>query len=275
METESATQTQTSEIHERVSAQFGAAASAYSTSLVHSDPSALGRIIELADPKPADLALDIVTGAGHTALALVPHVAEVVAYDVTEAMLAETGRNAASRGLKNVQTRLGRAESLPFPDASFDIVTVRLAPHHFADVRGAVREMARAAKLGGRVIVVDSVAPEDDSVDREWNEMETLRDPSHVRNYRPSEWREFVEIAGLRLTSEEFSFAKENGGPMDFAAWVQRMNTPVSAVVELRRRFVEASPALAAALSIRIIDDAISFCVPLFTIASVRDSIAL
>lgn len=115
METESATQTQTSEIHERVSAQFGAAASAYSTSLVHSDPSALGRIIELADPKPADLALDIATGAGHTALALAPHVAEVVAYDVTEAMLAETGRNAASRGLKTSRRDWAEQSHYPFP----------------------------------------------------------------------------------------------------------------------------------------------------------------
>jgi protein-L-isoaspartate O-methyltransferase len=62
-----------SEIHERVGAQFGAAAAAYSGSLTHSDPDALRRVVELANPKPGDAALDIATGAGHTALALLHH----------------------------------------------------------------------------------------------------------------------------------------------------------------------------------------------------------
>ncbi len=155
------------EIHGRVTAQFGAAARAYTTSLTHSDPAALQLVVELAQPKPADTALDIATGAGHTALALALHVAQVVAYDLTEPMLAETTRNARARRLSNVTTRQGPAESLPFPDAAFDIVTVRQAPHHFADVRAAVREMARVARPGARVVIIDSTAPEDDSLDRQ------------------------------------------------------------------------------------------------------------
>ena len=120
-----ADETGASQIHERVSAQFGAAAANYSVSLTHSDPEALQKVVELARPKPTDVALDIATGAGHTALALAPHVAKVIAYDMTEAMLAETRRNAAARGLANVATQQGIAESLPFADAAFDIVIVR------------------------------------------------------------------------------------------------------------------------------------------------------
>jgi len=258
------------EIHGRVNAQFGAAARAYSTSLTHSDPSALRRVVELAAPKSSDVALDIATGAGHTAIALAPHVARVIAYDLTEPMLAETRRNAAARGLANLSTRQGTAESLPFPDGTFDIVTVRQAPHHFADVRAAVREMARVAKSGARVVIIDSASPEDESLDRQWNDIERLRDPSHVRNYRPSEWRELVSSAGLRITFEEFSFATEQGGPMDFAAWVHRINPPPAAVEEVTRRFREASPALAAALRIQTIDDALFFCVPQITIAALK-----
>ena len=71
--------TQASRIHERVHAQFGAAAAAYSTSLVHADPAALARIVELAAPKSTDVALDIATGSGNTAMALAPHVAQVIA----------------------------------------------------------------------------------------------------------------------------------------------------------------------------------------------------
>jgi ubiquinone/menaquinone biosynthesis C-methylase UbiE len=262
---------QASEIHRRVNAQFGAAAAAYSSSLTHSDSSALNRVVELAEPKPEDVVLDIATGAGHTALALAPYVNEVIAYDMTEPMLAETRRNAAVRGLTNVTTKQGAAEALPFPDASFDIVTVRQAPHHYADVRTAVREMARVAKRGGRVIIIDSVSPDDDSLDRQWNHMEKLRDPSHVRNYRPSEWRTFVAEAGLRITVEECSFATEKGGPMDFNAWIHRMDTPPAAVEEITRLFRDASPRLAAALCIQIVDGAIFFCVPVLTVVAVRD----
>jgi len=263
---------QSSEIHQRVSAQFGAAAAAYSTSLTHSDPDALRALVTLAHPNPEDLVLDIATGAGHTALALAPHVRGVTAYDMTEPMLAETLRNAAARGLTNISTRQGTAENLPFPDASFDIVTVRHAPHHYADVRRAICEMARVTKSGGRVIIVDSVSPDDDVLDSQWNHLERLRDPSHVRNYRPSEWRAFVAEAGLRVTFEELSFATEKSGPMDFFAWVRRMNTPPAVVEELTRLFQEASPALAAALRIQVVDGALCFCVPHITIASVRNT---
>lgn len=261
----------TSSIHERVSAQFGAAAAAYTTSPVHADPDALRQVVELAEPRPTDRALDIATGAGHTALALAPRVAEVVAYDMTQPMLRETARNAAARGLTNIVTQQGIAEALPFPDASFDIVTVRTAPHHFADIRAALREMARVAKPGARIVVVDSTAPEDADLDRQWNHIEKLRDPSHVRNHTPSEWRSMLADAGLRVTFEESSFALENGRPMDFAAWVRRMNTPPEAVEELTRLFREASPELAAALHIEIASNAaIFFSVPLITLAALR-----
>lgn len=262
---------QASEIHQRVNAQFGAAAAAYTSSLTHNDSGALSRVVELAQPRPEYEVLDVATGAGHTALALAPHVTQVIAYDMTEQMLAETRRNAIARGLTNVLTRQGTAEALPFPDESFDIVTVRQAPHHYADVRTAVREMARVVKRGGRVIIVDSVAPNDDLLDQQWNHIEKLRDPSHVRNYRANEWRAFVTEAGLRLTFEECSFVTENGGPMNFAAWLQRMNAPPATVEEVTRLFREASAELAAALRIQIVDGAIFFCVPISTIVAAKD----
>jgi len=257
-------------IHELVNAQFGAAAAAYSTSLVHTDPAALRKVVELAGPQPEDVALDIATGAGNTALALAPHVAQVTAYDMTEEMLAETARNAAACSLTNVVTRKGTAESLPFRDVAFDIVTVRQAPHHFADVRAAVREMARVAKPGARVIIVDSTTPEADSLDQQWNYIEKLRDSSHVRNYRPGEWRDIVAAAGLFITFEELGFATENGRGMNFASWVARMNTSPAAVEELTHLFRNASPALAAALRIELEADAIRFCVPQITLAAIK-----
>src|SRR5581483_1346203 len=255
-------------IHERVQSQFGAAAAAYTSSAGHGDPMLLRRVVELAEPAPRDRALDIATGAGHTALALAPHVAEVVAYDITSQMLEETARNAAARGLTNVSTRQGQAEKLPFADSSFDIVTVRQAPHHFADIRAAIGEMARVVRPGGRVVIVDSRAPEDPELDRAFNYIEKLRDPSHVRNWRPSEWREMVREAGLTIVAEHLDFYTENGRPMDFDAWTRRMKTPPAAVEELKRLFREASPALVEALRIEIEGGKIGFCVPQIAIAA-------
>ncbi|HKF27822.1 MAG TPA: methyltransferase domain-containing protein [Candidatus Binataceae bacterium] len=260
-----------SHVHARVRSQFGAAASAYTTSVGHSDPTLLWRVIELAQPRPSDRALDIATGAGHTALALAAHVAEVVAFDLTEQMLDETARNAAARGLKNVVTRQGAAERLPFPDSTFDIVAVRQAPHHYADVRQAVREMARVAKRAGRVVIIDSRAPEDDELDRAFNHIEKLRDSSHVRNWRPSEWRAMIQGAGLRILAEHLDFYTENGHAMDFDAWTRRMKTPAGAVEELRRLFRSATPALVEALRIEIAGDQIGFCVPQIAIAATKD----
>lgn len=260
-----------SDVHARVQSQFGAAATAYTTSAGHSDPTLLQRVIELAQPRPHARALDIATGAGHTALALAPHVAEVVAFDLTRQMLEETARNAAARGLKNVVTQQGAAERLPFGDSTFEIVAVRQAPHHYADVRLAVREMARVVKRSGRVVIIDSRAPEDDELDRAFNHLEKLRDASHVRNWRPSEWRAMIRAAGLRILVEHLDYYTENGHAMDFDSWTQRMKTPPGAVEELKRLFRAATPALVEALRIEIDGDKIGFCVPQIAIAATKD----
>lgn len=147
---------------------------------------------------------------------------------------------------------------------------MRHAPHHFANVTVAIREMARVAKMGARLVIIDSTSPEDASLDRQWNRLETLRDPSHVRNYRPSEWHAIVASAGLHIFFEEVDFCTENGRPMNFAAWTQRMNTPAEAVEELTQLFRSATAALAQALRIQIIDDALLFCVPQISIGAVK-----
>jgi ubiquinone/menaquinone biosynthesis C-methylase UbiE len=266
----SAKRSAAAEVNNRVRAQFGAAAAAYTSSGVHRDAEALRKVVELARPEPGDLALDIATGAGHVALALAPYVTRVIAYDMTEEMLVETQRNATARGLSNVVTRRGTAEQLPFPDATFDIVAVRFAAHHFGDAPVAIREMARVAKIGARVVIVDSTSPEDQSLDRQWNQIEKLRDPSHVWSYPPSVWRGMVAGAGLRISFEAVDHCTENGGPMNFRDWTQRINTRPDAVDELRQIFRTASPALVEALRVQTTAQEICFCVPQIWIAAIK-----
>lgn len=255
--------------HRLVADQFGPVAANYATSAGHSDADALAALVALVDPKPSDAVLDIATGAGSVALAFAPRVARVVAFDLTPAMLDQVRTRAAERNLANVETAEGAAEALPFPDASFEVVTVRLAPHHFADIRAAVQEMARVAKPGGKVLVVDTTAPEDEMLDHEINAIEVLRDASHVRNYRPSQWRAMLAEAGLTVVEEKVDVYTD-GAAVDFDDWVRRIRTPEDRVTELRHRFQSASPKLRQALRLEISGPRISFVLPQVTLLATK-----
>jgi ubiquinone/menaquinone biosynthesis C-methylase UbiE/catechol 2,3-dioxygenase-like lactoylglutathione lyase family enzyme len=204
-------------IKRQVRAVFGAAAQAYVTSPGHAAGDDLTRLVQLAAPQPDDRALDVSTGGGHTALAVAPHVAHVTASDLTPAMLAAARAHLTARGAGNVDYVVADAEHLPFLDASFDLVTVRIAPHHYADVQAAVREMARVLVPGGRLVLIDNIVPEDAALDALANDWEKRRDPSHVRAYTSTQWRAFVGEAGLQVTDLEVSRKAH-----DFQPWVAR-----------------------------------------------------
>lgn len=258
--------TDSADVHRHVQEQFGATAAAYTRSPGHGDATALAFLVSLAAPQPEDVALDIATGAGHTALAFAPHVRQVVAYDLTPAMLAETAKTATQRGLTNVVTQQGPAEELPFADASFDIVTVRLASHHFADNARAVREMARVARPGARILIIDNYGPEDPALDEQLQEIEKLRDASHVRSYTLSVWNQLLCDAGLHIEREITDRYSESARGMHFADWVTRSKTPPDRVQKLRAIFQNASPALRQLLAIDIDGDEIWFCLPQVTL---------
>src|SRR6059058_6392509 len=113
---------------------FKNVAANYSKSTFHTSSARLQEVIDLARPKPGDLVLDVATGTGNTAFALAPHVRRVVGLDLTREMLEEARRVGAERGIANADWVLGDALHLPFQDDTFDLYTVRAAPHHFADV---------------------------------------------------------------------------------------------------------------------------------------------
>ena len=94
-------------------------------------------------------------------------------------MLAETARLAKERALSNVEIRDADAEALPFPDDAFDLVTCRLAFHHFPHPDTAVHEFARVLRPGGVLGFADNIAVEDATGAAFYNEYERLRDPSH------------------------------------------------------------------------------------------------
>jgi ubiquinone/menaquinone biosynthesis C-methylase UbiE len=235
---------------DQVKAQFGATAAGYATSVGHARGDELSRIAELvAGPVAERKALDIATGAGHTAFAVAPYVREVIATDVTPEMLLQTQAGAISRGLDNVETASADAHALPYPDNTFAIVTSRIAPHHFSALPLAVREIARVTQPGGLVIVVDSVVPEDPDLDAFLNHVEKLRDPSHVRSRTETEWRQLFEDNNLAIIA-----AERYPHTHDYADWVARALVPADEQPALEAAFLKASNTAKAAYTIQISD---------------------
>ena len=212
-----------------VQKKFGEAAADYAASVVHAKGESLARLVALVEPKPTWRLLDVATGAGHTALAFAPYVAKVTASDITEEMLAEAKKLAAERGLSNVKTARAKAEDLPFPDMSFDLVTCRLAAHHFANPRAFVAEAYRVLMPGGTLAIVDNISPDEHALARAYNHFEKLRDPSHGRCLGLAEWTKLLGNAGFTVEHSE-----QMDQPIEFAPWTKRMRCDVSTVARLK-----------------------------------------
>lgn len=227
--------------HERVMQTFAPNAEAYVTSESHAGGADLARLVELAAPQSTDHALDVSTGGGHTALALAPHVGRMVASDLTPRMLAAARAHLTAQGAANVDYVIADAERLPFLDETFDLVTVRIAPHHYPDAARAAREMARVLKRGGRLVFIDNIAPDDPALDHLLNDWERRRDPSHIRSHTLAEWRDYIVQAGLRLTHEEVGRKA-----IAFAPWAARTQMPADAAAALEADML-AAPAEARA----------------------------
>lgn len=217
--------------------QFGANAAAYATSTVHAKGASLPRLIELTRPHAGWRALDIATGAGHTAFAFAPHVAHVTASDLTPEMLTVAARLAQEKGLNNVAFREADAENLPFDAATFDLVTCRIAPHHFADVPRFVQECARVLTPGGVLAIVDNIVPADPPAAEFINAFEKFRDPSHARCLTAEEWATAYQQAGITLTH-----AEEARKAMNFDAWADNMNASPETRAALRQMLQTAPP---------------------------------
>jgi ubiquinone/menaquinone biosynthesis C-methylase UbiE len=169
----------------------------YRESEAHREGEDLDLVVEWAEG--AETALDVATGGGHVARRLRKAGINVVTVDPAPGMEPDV---------------VSRGEDLPFADGSFDVVACRVAAHHFEDVEKAAFEMARVSR--DRVIVVDNLF-----LDERAEEADRLRDPSHVRNYTESEWRELFESAGLRI-EEVRRLPKQ----IEIEPWLERVGTP-------------------------------------------------
>ena len=154
-------------------------------------------------------ALDVATGGGHAALWLARHGWKVTAGDIAPRMLENAQKLCAEAGF-SIETRLFPAEVMPFNDGSFDLVTVRVASHHFSSPAKFVRETARVLKTGAHFLLIDGSVPDNDPETEEWlHRVEKWRDPSHGRFVARKAWEDLAREAGLKVVRSELHSRKQ------------------------------------------------------------------
>ncbi|WP_144546908.1 class I SAM-dependent methyltransferase [Bacillus sp. X1(2014)] len=209
------------DIKKDVKQQFGKSADSYVSSAIHKDGNDLQKLVQLATITGEEELLDIATGGGHTANAFAPLVKKVTALDLTPEMLKAAEKFIRGNGHLNVGFKIGDAENLPFSDGVFDIVTCRIAPHHFPNADKFVEEVQRVLKPTGQFLLDDNVVPEEDDYDLFYNTVEKWRDYSHFRAWKKSEWLRILEVNGFEVY-ELHRFEKT----FRYESWCNRMNLP-------------------------------------------------
>lgn len=214
---------------EYAATHYGPRAQDYVTSAVHASGPDLDQIEALLAGMGGATVLDLGCGGGHVSFRAAPHVARVVAVDVTPAMLEQVQKEAAGRGLRNIETQLGAAEALPFAAQKFDVVLCRFTAHHWRGMAAGLREARRVLKPGGLAVFIDTVAPAARVLDTHLQTVELLRDASHVRNYSVAEWVAALSEAGFLL--QDFTLRTLR---MVFAVWIARTKTPPELAAAIR-----------------------------------------
>ena len=227
--------------------QYAGVAPAYARSESHGGGEDLDWFRARACSVMPTAALDVACGGGFSTRALLGAGHRVVATDLTpESVAAACGTTDIGR----VLWAAGAAEQLPVRDGSVGIVGCRIAAHHFGDPARFVDEVVRVLRPGGLLLVVDTTAPEDDELARWLDDVERLRDPSHVRARPVSWWRAVCAGAGLRVDEVQ---AVSKRHPLE--PWLARSGCIGAAAEEVRRRFREAPDAAKATFVIEVAQD--------------------
>ena len=209
--------------------QFGAAAADYVTAASFAAGDDLEILASWAEGGEDSRLLDVATGGGHTALRLSKLYGQVVASDLTEPMLDAARSFIRGQDASNIEFVVADAENLPFEDGSFDAVSCRIAPHHFPSPGRFVQEVARVLRDGGTFLLEDTVAPSDYRLASILTELESLRDPTHVRSLTQPEWTELLRGAGFDIEHEAIDRKRH-----DLEPWMDRSRTPQSLREQIR-----------------------------------------
>jgi Methyltransferase domain len=187
-------------------------AEAFRESPAHREGPDLELLVEWCEPGPGVKVLDVATGGGHVARRLREEGCTVITVDPAPGMKADV---------------VAPADHLPFEDGSFDVVTCRIAAHHFPDIRAAVTEMTR---VSNSLLVIEDNIFRGENVE----EAERLRDPTHVHCYSEDEWKEMVTAAGFEVEQVGHFDRRQS-----IDAWLDRVDTPPDAAARIRELLAE------------------------------------
>ncbi len=197
---------------------FGQSARMYFESTDHSSGVDLERIRSTASNILPSTTLDVATGAGFALRAAAPFSARCIALDLTGEMLEVAREHLGGLGLDHVNYVVARSHDLPIKAKTIDLFTCRIACHHFEDIPGFLTEAGRVLFSSGRFILIDSVVPDEEEADDFLNNMEKIRDPSHIRSLTLRRWRELFSSTGFELITEETFFRTH-----PFREWADRV----------------------------------------------------
>jgi SAM-dependent methyltransferase len=213
----------------------------YATSESHAGGDDLAWFAGQAVAVAPTLALDVACGGGFSTRALAGAGHRVVGTDLTPEALA-AARGATSPDLPVIWAAAA-AEQLPFADASFGLVGCRIAPHHFGSPSRFAREVGRILRPGGTFLLVDTTVPWNMDSARWIDEVERLRDPSHVMAYPALLWAEWIAFAGLHRVKSQTLPKRHH-----LEAWLARSGCEGEAADEVRRRMRDAPAFIAGSI---------------------------
>jgi ubiquinone/menaquinone biosynthesis C-methylase UbiE len=224
---------------ETVQKQFTKTADAFAKFAVRDSPEVLAEKVEFAKPQPHELVLDVACGPGAFVLAVAPRVSFAMGIDLTPEMLRQARQFQAEKGIVNGVFTLADADHLPFPDASFDLVSCQHAIHHITKPEPVLLEMLRVTKPEGRLLILDPLAPESDSKFELFNHIERLRDASHTSSLRLTTFLSMFEQHGLEVIRQSLRRRQRS-----FNQWMRRagLEPGRKRYAETRKQMEESMP---------------------------------
>jgi ubiquinone/menaquinone biosynthesis C-methylase UbiE len=161
------------------------------------------------------VAIDVACGPGTFARPLAARVGRAIGVDLTPAMVEKARAEAAREAIANIEFVCSDVYALPFAAGAADVVSCGYAFHHMTDPGRALTEMARVARRGGRVAIIDIIVPSAFDAEHQ-TAIERERDPTHTCTLAAAQFRAMFRDAGLRVHSEDIH---EN--VHDFDAWMR------------------------------------------------------